>query len=402
MEEFFKVDNFNNIENSEYLFAQNHLSKSVFDFFYQKGTKKIIGEGIKQNTIVYNLEKEEPSFIGYSFSIEQKERLYHYFGKSRFDNLLNEQNPQFNAIKKQIDLIDKIIEPVLNDLGIEYQLYLAGGALRDHILNKPIKDLDILIEFHDTLQAENQIGNNSSERSKNQQTALEKFFIEKSSIIKKHGLNIFHGQSREKILHEIIFQTINKQKDTNIKDFFWEKLNSEEKEIEKKQKQNAKEITQDDSLIYDGLFSVLKVEHASFTYPVDLLLNSNVFSYLNHFDFEICKCKYLFKALKTNTEIAPLYLKEVDPLYLFPGFIHDVINSTLSLNTQIFFSEKQVDRCLKDHYLRLKKKYPEYQMNLLKTEEPSKMIDYIEKAHKYFVLEDRLKPKEIKTKVKKI
>ena len=66
---------------------------------------------------------------------------------------------------------------------------------------------------------------------------------------------------------------------------------------------------------------------------MDLLLNSNRHTYLSSFDFDICKCSYTVKQLEIN--------KEVDRLYLYDGFIKDIIDETLSLNSQIFNEEKQ-------------------------------------------------------------
>ena len=390
-EEFFKPGNYVNIQQSEYCFAQENITQSVFSIFYQQGTKKIFEEQMIDQT-TFKIEKEEPTFIKYDISLKQNENLYQYFAKSSLDNKLKDSNEQFKIFKQQIEFINNMIEPVLNDLGIEYQLFLAGGALRDHLLDRPIKDLDILIEFNDKFQIDQLMGRDSSEKTKKQKEAIEKFFQEKSSMIKKHGLNIFHGQSREKFLHEIIFQTINKRKNIDIQEFFWE-------DSEKKNKDNPREqteLTPDDSLIYDALFSVLKLNNNEFKYPVDLLLNSNMYSYLSSFDFEICKCSYQFKSIYPDME------QKQSPLFLTPGFIKDVLNSTLSLNIQIFGTEKQVDRCLKDHYLRLKKKYPTHEIELINKTTDSKITQYIEKAHQYYLLEDRLKPKEIKTKTKKI
>lgn len=393
IEDFFPAHKYINISKSEYEFASNNINSIVFEQLYQKGIKKILVEEQDINGNTFKVEKEQTSFIKYNVSPEQSERLYQYFGTSCFDNKLNDTNEQFNAFRKQIKFINDIIEPVLNDLEIEYELHLAGGALRDHLLNRQVKDLDILIEFHDKFQMDKQFGRDSLARSKSQQEAIEKFFIEKDSMLKKHEIEIFHGQSREKFLHEIIFQTINKIEKLELKEFFWEKTENEDKNP-----RELTELTPDDSLIYQGLFSVLKVNKNEFQYPVDLLLNSSMLSYLSSFDFEICKCSYRFKGLTKY-----IYNEETK-LFLMPGFVNDVLNSTLSLNTQIFGTEKQVDRCLKDHYLRLKKKYPEHEIQLINVIQDSQMTRYIEKAHKYFSLEDRLKPKETetKTKIKKI
>lgn len=391
MIDIFNSNNLKTISESEYLLAQKNLHNVIFSRFYKKGLNKdyVVTDSLMENLAV--LKEESPTFAGYEFSLEHKEQLYHHFGKIELDEKLSENNKVFRVLKEQVKKINEIIEPVLNDLGINYELHLSGGSMRDHLLDREIKDLDLLIEFHDDFQIAAKTGRNSEDKSKNLKESLEKFFTEKSSAIKKHNLDIFHGQSREKILHEIIFQTMKKNQIYEIKDFFWEHENENKKT---EQQKKGTELTEEDSMIYDGLFSVLKVNNETLTYPIDLLLNGNKFSYLNSFDFDICKCAYTFKSLE----------KQYEPLYMYDGFIRDVIESKLSLNACIFHETKQVDRCLKDHYLRVKHKYPTHTFQLLEDNSNKEMIEYISKAQAYHALGDKLKDKENmpKTKVKKI
>lgn len=391
MIDIFNPNNLKTITESEYFLAQKNLHNVIFSRFYKKGLNKdyVVADNLMENLSV--LKEESPTFLGYEFPLNNKEQLYHHFGKTELDKKLSENNKIFSVFKKQVNKINEIIEPILNDLGINYELHLSGGSVRDHLLDRDIKDLDLLIEFHDEFQIAAQIGRTSADKLKSLNESLEKFFIEKSPMIKKHNLNIFHGQSREKILHEIIFQTINKNKNYEIKDFFWEK---QDKDKKTEQQKNGTELTEEDSMIYDGLFSVLKVKNDNLTYPMDLLLNGNKFSYINSFDFDICKCAYTFKSLEKNYE----------PLYMYDGFIRDVIEEKLSLNAGIFNDTKQVDRCLQDHYLRVKHKYPKHTFQILKEHSTEEMIDYISKAQAYHALGDKLKDKENmpKTKPKKI
>jgi hypothetical protein len=93
-----------------------------------------------------------------------------------------------------------------------------------------------------------------------------------------------------------------------------------------------------------------------------------------------------------------------EPLYIYEGFIRDVIESKLSLNGSIFNEQKQVDRCLKDHYIRIKNKYPTHTFQLLTNNMKEELIEYILKAETYHSLSDKLKEKEKmqKSKPKKI
>lgn len=362
-------DNFKLINEKEYDWAKKNLHSLVLNSLYEK-----------------EMNGESPIFSEYSMSLENKEKLYYYFSKDRINNKLNNDNENYNIFKKQIESIDNIIKPVLDDLGIPYQLILTGGSLRDHLLDKPIKDLDILIEFNDPFEYAMKCGHSAQQRQYNFEVFLEKFFKEKRDVIEKHGLLINANQSRERILHEIIFQTVKKADLCEVESFFGFEGSSKPK------KQDTETIEEEP--IYNNLFSVLKIKNDTLTYPIDLLLNSSNLIYLNSFDFNICKCSYTFKSLDEQSE----------PLCINTDFIKDVIESKLSLNVSMFSNTKQVDKCLKDHYLRIVKKYPTHQFELVGTNSTQEIIDYIVKSQQYYSLEFNLKNKEnaIKQKIKKI
>lgn len=404
--EIFKANNYDTITKEEYGINETLLDSNVFNLYHKKGSSKnlvaMFQTAIPDFEQKYKIKEENEIYIQYNLCSEKKERLFTYFGKDLIEEKLTKKNEYFRGVLEQIETIENLISPVFKELGIDYELHLTGGALRDHILNKSheVKDLDILIEFADNLCIENMQGNNILERIAEQKTQLEKFFLEKKDIIKKYGLQIHYGQTREKILHEIVFQLVNKIENTEVKNFLlWDEKKEGNQSVANPQQpvssfNSATQLTPDDSIIYDGLFSVIKISGEKFKYPIDLLLNSNRHTYLSHFDFNICKCLYTIKKLDTN--------KEIDRLYLYQGFVEDVIEKKLSLNTSVFYDQKQVDRCLQDHYIRLKKKYPDYLMNILQSSIKDELMQYIEKAYTYYLMEYKLAPKgnveKIKTK----
>lgn len=392
--EIFDCNKFKPINENEYDLYNKKLDNNVFNYLYKKGSsKKLKKVYANENINEYNIEKEEIEFIGYEILEEEKERLLIYFDKDLINEKLSNNNEYFKGVLEQIESINKIIEPVFKELEVDYEIHLTGGALRDHVLHKTeeVKDLDILIEFSDKFYIDKMRGGNGQEKRINQKLEIDKFFKEKEQIIKKYKLNINSNQSREKILHEIIFQMIEKNKEIDVKSFLlWG--NDNNKQEETKKEELKKEITDDDSLVYDGLFSVIKINGKNFKYPMDLLLNSNKYSYLNFFDFNICKCLYTIKKLDSNKD---------EDLYIYEGFIKDVMEKKLSLNAKIFYNEKQIDRCFKDHYIRLKKKYSEYQINILEENVQENLMPYIMKSHVYYLMESRLEPKGNTDKIKR-
>ena len=57
---------------------------------------------------------------------------------------------------------------------------------------------------------------------------------------------------------------------------------------------------------------------------------------------------------------------------------------------------------MKDHYLRLRKKYPEHEFTILEKNTDSKFTSYIKKSHLFHVMEYKFPEKNTKPKTKKI
>lgn len=402
--DIFNLNDLEEINKSEYEYFKNNLLPQISKIFFHKGVSKTTE--VKSKSIL-NIDKkytvfneEDEIYLGYKFNPNEKERLLLFFSKSLIEEKLTNKNPVFNKILNQIEEIDSIIRPILNKLDIDFSLHLSGGALRDLILNQDdkIKDLDLLIEFHDKFNKENISGKNSSEKNEREKELLKEFFQEKGEDLKELNIDIFLGQSREKILHEIIFQSISKNmKNTEVKHFFDQEKTEERKEKIEQKKKDQKSLSDHDDMIYNGLFSVIKVKkNNSDDYPIDLLLNGNRYSYLNCFDFNICKS--LFTIKKPNNEMNN---KIENDLYLYDGFIKDVIYKTLTLNASIFSKNEYIDRCLNDHYLRLKNKYPDYKFEINTENAEAEKIEYIKKAELFVSMNDKFSEKETKNKIKK-
>lgn len=402
--DIFNLNDLEEINKSEYEYFKNNLLPQISKIFFHKGVSKTTE--VKSKSIL-NIDKkytvfneEDEIYLGYKFNPNEKERLLLFFSKSLIEEKLTNKNPVFNKILNQIEEIDSIIRPILNKLDIDFSLHLSGGALRDLILNQDdkIKDLDLLIEFHDKFNKENISGKNSSEKNEREKELLKEFFQEKGEDLKELNIDIFLGQNREKILHEIIFQSISKNmKNTEVKHFFDQEKTEERKEKIEQKKKDQKSLSDHDDMIYNGLFSVIKVKkNNSDDYPIDLLLNGNRYSYLNCFDFNICKS--LFTIKKPNNEMNN---KIENDLYLYDGFIKDVIYKTLTLNASIFSKNEYIDRCLNDHYLRLKNKYPDYKFEINTENAEAEKIEYIKKAELFVSMNDKFSEKETNNKIKK-
>ena len=390
----FDLDKNIEITKKEYDFFNNNIDKKIFDLFFFKGiNKKNIKEIKEIKDVILINEKQDYVYFSQPLSIENKESLLLYFYKDWQLEKFNNNNEYWKNVKEQIEKLNNTIKPVLNSLGIEYNLYLTGGFVRDYILNKEnsIKDLDILIEFNDKFQKEKINGRNSSEKTEKQKELIDAFLDLNKTILKNLNIDM-KNLSREKLLHEIVLKTIEQEyKKENTEFFFTDPEKKDKTEIENKT--DFDNIESD----YSGLFSVIKIKNSG-KYPLDLLLNGNKFSYLNNFDFDICKCTYSindFNNLNANTASI------TENLYLYEGFVFDAIYKKLSLNPNIFYNEEQVDKCLTNHYLRIKDKY-NYEVIVKDSKNDEKIINYINKAVKFHEYKYKFKSPETKVKAKKI
>lgn len=330
------------------------------------------------------MNKQKTNFYNENISIQQKNNFLKYLSPNYLDEKFCNENKEFKIILSQLNQIYKLLHPVLNKLEINFDLYLVGGCLRDHILDNSnkIKDLDLVIEFNDNLRLDkikiNEYDKNDFYLLINQKKEILKFIQKYKHIINEYELKICENQSREKILHEIVSQVMKKFSNFNIKEFFLESQEVEKKDKEKK----SLSSDNNDNVNYSGLFSVIKLNSNNLSYPIDLLLNNNVDTYLTSFDFEICKCRYIYRPNQKNNSKS---------LVLDEGFIKDVINSTLTINAGIFYTKSDVDRSLSNHYIRLLKKYPEYKTCIINNNsENNNLSKYIITSQQYNYLNYKL------------
>lgn len=94
---------------------------------------------------------EEDYFIDDKYLSFMNTRLTNKEAKTIKEQLLDSEryHDQLKIIYENMKDIYSKLQP-LRELGLNFSLTLAGGAVRDLLLNKPIHDLDIIIEYHDT------------------------------------------------------------------------------------------------------------------------------------------------------------------------------------------------------------------------------------------------------------
>ena len=320
--------------------------------------------------------------------------LYHKNGrimtvplyKKTFKHLLSNENffslGKDNILKKlweDSQTINKLLEP-LNKLEISYTLDITGGAARDFVLNKhkEIKDIDFMVNISN-----------------------KKSLLDLKELINKS--DIFSDQERLAVSFEDVTASNVKQKllqlclnrfDDVEKSFFFD----EESRLEIIPINTGK--TYDETMfIKDRLLGVVKTKGIKTHYPIDILLTDySKPQFLNDFDFDICKASFSLINEHYDTEFPKEYTHLISRFSATLDFYADVINNTLTYNTE-GRSVRQIERSLSDHLPRLLNKYPENKVLLTSTE--SHFYPNAQSILTKYLLEKKFENKEAPIEIRK-
>lgn len=377
---------------------------------------------------IYEKLKEQINEINFKTFLNKSFENNFFFKKDideieweTFLNLSNIKNLNINKIKVIKEIISDMNLLVDNlkifnekNLGINVEISLAGGAIRDLVLleNPKIKDLDIIVSFKYNEYLLNKM--NFLEKSdliqiadfKNKEATL---YEDKNEEIKnkeiKHILKEITNFNIElKKLNIKEFELINITKETEGKDILNEYMFYVCSNILKKSfaikeefQKLTKNIDNENKLIdnFDSdnkyLSGVIKINDIKLNYNVDILLTSvNIFSYINSFDFSICKMQIPFIS---NNNIKK-YINEKDfykEIIFNKEVYSDIYNKKLSFDTDNFTKE-EIEKSMEKHYPRIKEKYGEYKLDLFSKKNKHE-TSYLKSLELMVELKEKLKIK---------
>lgn len=248
----------------------------------------------------------------------------------------------------------------LFQLGLNFDLAIAGGAVRDLFLEREIKDLDFVLSIEDhTLQ---EIFKSISVQKIEKVTGKNaQHFIEQWKLNERQEL---HAEEKNNIIEEHIDYS---QHFYDLVQFCLQGHLEVEKSFEPKL--NVEEIEGHDH--YRGVMTerrlsgVIKLDDNKLHYPGDILItNLSVSTFVNKFDFNLCKA-YLYVVDKDR----PIERPQCAADYLYhlnvtPSFVQDFMDKTLTLDMHMRENIKSIEVSMGDHYERIQVKYPEYKLNL--------------------------------------
>lgn len=266
----------------------------------------------------------------------------------RFKNKQPMLDNIYQDISKMYSCLSK-----LDEIGISYSFDITGGAVRDFVTDKPIKDLDIMLSIFDT---------------HDNKLILSK--MNDISFLKKH----FKLESIVAYLQEII-SSIHNDDDFIVKkqqlmtlcfhEFISEKFTFTSSNRE--EEMSLKNIYEENMLKRNRLLGVFKLcpEKMQLNYPIDILLTDfHKIKFIQDFDLDICKASFSLVNSIYSTKFPQNSLSLISRFTAEIDFWADIHNKKITLNVDNM-SNKTIESSIKKHYQRLKEKYPDYELNII-------------------------------------
>lgn len=284
-----------------------------------------LNENNPYNESVLNLNPEEKEFY---------KKISFYYGMVPKDI----QDITKNIMEQIQKLIIRLIP--LYQIGIRYDVYLAGGAIRDLVYgnHNNIKDLDII------------------------------FSINEKSIV-----NVLRNTpiiTLEAILGKEISENINWRNDSTTKKIHSFFINCLKKDYAISRGFTIEDIISKgepheyDSILNQSLEGILTIHDSADKYPMDLLLTTSTISqFIDTFNFEICKVYIPFFSQNNSTIMTnPVYFLE--QIHVTSGFISDGRNKTITFNMSNQKSIESIEKSINNHFPRVSQKYEKHKLIL--------------------------------------
>jgi hypothetical protein len=277
----------------------------------------------------------------------------------KINNLNTNQLENLQTIFMTLKKTDALLKP-LKEAGLKYELAVAGGSVYDFVLrpDAPMSDCDVIIYCQDVT---------------NINMIREKPEVAWENLVHKHlpeklpMLRVYEKESQsESTAHMLPHLQAPATVEGKPKGFSYNndvfvdliaKLISDSKhhdyEIYRKDNDLVKDYL---SNLIAGIIKLNAQPHEKNTVKTDLIISSvRPADFVLSFDFDICKAYMNF------SDDSQSCFELLDNLILHPSCIYDAEDKTLSINCRNFTPE-HVEYFLSKHYLKMKEKFPGYQL----------------------------------------
>lgn len=268
--------------------------------------------------------------------------------------------------KSQQETLDKIYEDVskiysalkkLEQIGLSFSFDITGGATRDFVTNKPIKDLDLMLSIFNTYE-------NKTILSKMNDIAFLKkhFSVEAIVFCIKDAIEAIDSESsfisQKQQLISLCFYDVISEKFTFTSN-------------NRKEEMSKKDIYNENMWKKNRLLGVFKLsqEKMNLNYPVDILLTDfQKIEFIKDFDLDICKASFALVNSVYKTSFPKDSLELISRFTSETSFWADIHNKKMTLNVDNM-SNKTIENSITKHFKRLKEKYPDYELNIISSKE---------------------------------
>lgn len=322
----------------------------------------------------------------YKYSKEEQEAFFLKLEKyqPQMSRLNAEQTVYLQDIFSTLQQLNTHLEE-LTQCGFSFQLGVAGGALRDVILNnsKSIGDYDITL--HISNLPNTNFGTNSLSvnfKKLNEKIDIKNIWGKYFSAPDPYYIPL-PTDFNEKMLTNLISAVLVESFPESIKKVYYA---------------NHEVATYQNNSIY----GLLKIENISNKKPLDLIItNRFVDGFVDTFSFDLCKVYYEYNPKHAFKDM-------VDHIIIKHSMLNDLENKKLTMNLN-HLSEENILYYMNKHYKKMKEKYPEYELSYrCRYEEDNPLSEYNEKLRsleviaKYHILQEKLEDnskKVIKLKI---
>jgi hypothetical protein len=285
----------------------------------------------------------------------------HLAGHERLNSSVKSLSPTLQSYYQQItfyhgkvpDDIQKISIDILSQIqrlairliplcqiGLKYNIYIAGGCLRDLLLgnHNNIKDIDVIF----CIDSESVLSTIKNTPIFTLEAILGKDIVEYTDWINSSDVKKIHG-----LFHYCLNKHYSISRGYNIEDI--------------KEKNSAKEYG---SILNENLEGIITVESEEDVYPMDILLTTSLIDvYLKSFNFEICKVYIPFFTYNNGKFITDT-MDFLEQIHVKSGFMDDAKNKTITYYMEGVKSLEMIEHSVEKHLPRITAKYPNYKLIL--------------------------------------
>jgi hypothetical protein len=310
----------------------------------------------------------------------------HLAGHQRFNDSVKGLSPALQSVYQKItfyhgkvpDDIQKISLNILQQIqkltirliplcqiGLKYDIYIAGGCLRDLLLgnHNNIKDVDVIF----CLDSESVLSTVKNTPLFTLEAIFGEDIIQYTNWINSSDVKKIHG-----LFHYCLNKNYSITRGYNIEDM--------------KEKNATKEYG---SILNENLEGIITIESKDDTYPMDVILTTSVIDvYLKSFNFEICKV-YIPFFTYSNGRFINNIMDFLEQVHVKSGFMDDVHNKTITYYMDSVKSIEMIERSISHHLPRITAKYPSYKL-ILNASKNTEYVQWKAKYEDYIVLNKEL------------